>query len=271
MAVNTTEYLMQALFSVKLFDLESGNCLAVLRRERNKETTWTREGDTVYATANGSKLLGFGTNKSEMLSMQSAVISDGILAVKTGTDMVDLASTTKVLYTDDEIVVSTLSGTTKFTATGTADSEFDALHLLNSDGTLGAPLTQVTGAPASATEYSYDSGTKTLTFGTGVVDGQKAVGFYYPTITNVKHFQNRGDVFAKAVKVVADGIFVGVCDKKSYAGSLVFDKAQISEGYSFGLSEGGEPAIMDIEFESLLSCESPTLSNLYIFDEDDIV
>lgn len=265
MSVNTTEYVAKALFDVKLFDLETGACLAVLRRERNKETNWSRTGDTLYAEANGSKLIGFGDNKAEMLSMQSAVISDGVLAVQSGSEMIPLTSSTAVLYTDDEMVVSTLSATSKYTATGTVDAEFDALHLLNADGTLGTRLTQVSSPPASADEFSYASGTKTLTL-FGLADGQKLVGFYYPTLASGKHFQNRGDVFARTVKVVADGLFRSVCTGKDYDGQLVFDKAQVGENYEFTLSSGGEPAVNNLELEALLSCAEPTLSNLYIFD-----
>lgn len=269
MPVATTEYLLKALFDVKLFDLETGACLAVLRRERNKETSWERSGDTVYATANGNKLMGFGDNKAEMLSMQSAVISDGLLAVQSGSDMIPLATTTNILYTDDEMVVTTLTALTKYTATGTTDAEFDALHLLNDDGTLGTRLTQVA-SPAGADEFSYDSGTKTVTT-VGLSDGQKLIGFYYPTVSTAKQFKNRGDVFARTVKVVADGLFRSVCDAKDYEGQLVFDKGQVSEGYTFTLTEGGEPAIQEFSVEALLSCAEPTLSNLYIYNDDDIV
>lgn len=266
--VNTTEYVLQALFEVKIFDLETGGALALLNDLKN--TTWSNNGNTIYATGGrgGSKIMGFGSQKESNLEIASATITDGILAIQTGVDMETLTASTEIMYTDDEIVISSDAGASKFTATGTADEEFVSLHILNDTGSLGLSLTQVSGVPGAG-DFAYDDATKAITT-SGLDDGTKLVGFYYPTLATGKKFVNKTDVFAKNVKIVADGLFRDPCTGTDYAGQLVFDKAKIGEEYSFALDEAGEPAVHGLNAEALRSCSSSNLWDLYIFDEGDL-
>lgn len=276
MAVDTNKYALQALFEVLLIDLENQNAT---RLDDLKQTTWSNSGTTQYVTGGrgGAKIIGFGSQKESMLDIQSAVLSDGLFEVQTGTDVEALTDTTEVLFTDfgsegTGLVISSDATTTQYTATGTTNAEIYGVYVLNDDGSLGTRIsTQVSVAPTSDDEFQYTSGTKTLTFNTGFLsDGDKVVALYYPTAASAKKFVNKTDVFSKNVKVVADGLFKDTCNGKDFWGQLVYEKAKAGEEYSFDLSEDGTPAVHNLSLEGLKACGAKTLWTLYILDEDDL-
>lgn len=270
MAVTTKEYALQALFEIKLFDLETGQALVLL--DDLKNTNWNNNGSTTYTTGGrgGSKIIGFGAQKESQLEVSSATITDGILEVQTGTDMVTLSGSTDITYTDSAIVIATATGATKFTAIGTANAEIGFIYELNTDGSLGTAYTQVAATPAVG-EFSYVSGTKAITVNVAVADGTKFVAFYNPTLASGKKFVNKTDVFSKNVKAIADGLFRDTCTGADYAGQLVFNKAKVGEEYGFALDEAGEPAVHNLMLEALKSCGGTNeLWELFIFDEADL-
>jgi hypothetical protein len=267
MAVDTSKFAVQAVFEIKTFDLETGSCLALL--DDLKETTWENNGEVVYAQGGrgNPKVIGFGHSKTSMLNTQNATIVEGALAMQTGSDTIELTNSTSVTYTDIQTVADD-AVTTQFTATGTTGAEIGFVYVLNSDGTLGTPLTQA--ATVAAGKFTYTTGTKKVTFNTAeLADGVKVIMFYKPTLASGKRIVNKTDIFAKNVKVIADGLFRDTCTGKDYAGQLVYDKAKVQEGYTFTLTANGEPSVHNLNFEALKACGANELWNLYIYDETD--
>lgn len=276
MSVDTNKYALQALFEVTLIDLVNQDAI---RLDELKQTTWSNSGTTQYLTGarGGAKIIGFGAQKESMLDIQSAVLSDGLFEIQTGTDVENLTNTTEVLFTDlgtdgSGLVVTSDATATQYVATGTANEEIFGVYVLNSDGSLGTRVTtQVAVAPTADTEFQYNSGTKALTFNTGFLnDGDKVAVLYYPTAASAKKFVNRVDVFSKNVKMVADGLFRNTCTGKDYWGQLVFEKAKAGEEYSFDLTETGEPAVHNLSLKALKACGGKELWVLYLLDEADL-
>jgi hypothetical protein len=265
MAITTTKYALQALFELKVFDLSTGEALVIL--DDLKETTWENNGEEVYSMGGrgNPKLIGFGHSKTSNLNTQNALITDGVLGFQSGTAMSTLTSTTVITYTDI-LTVGTNAATTTYTATGSVGAEIGFVYKLNSDGSLGTKYTQ--GATASGTGiFAYTFGTKALAFYSGdLASGDRIVCFYKPTIASAKKFTNATNVFAKNVKVIADGLFRNTCTGVDYAGQLVFYKAKASDGYSFTVTANGEPAVQSINFEALQSCSADTLWDLFVWD-----
>ena len=276
MAVDTNKYALQALFEVLVIDLENQNAT---RLDELKQTTWSNGGQTQYVTGSrgGAKIIGFGAQKESMLDIQSAVLSDGLFEIQTGTDTEALTDTTELLFTDlgangTGLVAASDAVITQYTATGTAGSEIFGVYVLNADGSLGTRVTtQVAVAPTADDEFQYTSGTKTVDFNSGFLsDGDKVVVLYYPTVASAKKFVNKTDVFAKNVKIVADGLFRNTCTGTDFWGQLVFEKAKAGEEYSFDLTEDGTPAVHNLSLEALKPCGSTNLWTLYVADSSGI-
>lgn len=268
MAIDTSKFAMQEVFDVNVFDLSDGACLAIL--DDLKTSTWSNNGETVYTQGGkgNPKIIGFGHSKESMLECGSAVISDGLLGVQSGSDVTTETNATAVQY-QEVLTVTSDAATSTYTATGTAGEEIGYVYVVNSDGSLGAQLTQA-GAVAAG-EFTYTAGTKAFAFDTAeLADGTKIMVFYYPTVASAKRVQNVTSEFAKNVKVVANGRFRDTCTGKDYNAQLVFHKAKTSEEYSFDLAADGEPVVQNVSFEALKSCDSDNLWDLYIYDTEDL-
>jgi hypothetical protein len=270
MAVTTSKYAVKEVFNLNVFDLTDGSCLAYLTDL--KETVWKNDGKTVYAQGGrgNPKIIGFGTDKTSMLSAKSATLSDGLMAIQTGNTVASLTTTKLIQYTDIVTVTTADEVLTTYTATGTVNAEIGFIYTLNADGTLGTKFTQA--ASVAAGKFTYTAGTKKITFNAaGASIGTKIIAFYYPTAATAKKFVSNTNVFSKNVKVVADGLFRDTETGKDYFGQLVYAKAKVQEGWEYNLTADGEPAVQNIEFEGLRSSGNTNeLWNLYIFDSADL-
>jgi len=276
MAVETSKYALQALFEVTVIDLESQNAT---RLDELKNTNWSDTSNTTYVTGarGGAKIIGFGSQKESMLEIESAVLSDGLFGMQTGTDVEVLTDTTEVMFTDlgtdgKGLVIASVTTTTTYTATGVVGAEIFGVYVMNSDGSFGERVTkQVAIAPTANDEFQYTSGSKLLTFNAGCLkDGDRVAVLYYPTASSAKKFVNRTDVFSKNVQVIADGLFVNTCTGETYWSQLCYKKAKVNPDVSYSLTESGEPAVSNLKFEALKPCGSKELWSLYILDEDDL-
>jgi hypothetical protein len=268
MAVASSQYAVQEIFNLTVFDLVDGSCQAVLSDLKN--TNWSNNGQVVYAQGGrgNPKIIGFGHSKESTLTCGSAVISDGLFGIQTGTKMASLTSTTLIQYPDTLVVTDETVDTT-YTAIGTAGSEIGFAYLINADGSLGTVFEQA--GAVSAGHFTYTPGTKALLFNAGdVVDGAKIMVFYYPTASTAKQITNKTDKFAANVKIVADGRFRDTCTGEDYLAQLIYYKAKTSEEYAFDLAADGAPAVHNIKFEALKQCGSTTLWDLFIYDSADL-
>jgi hypothetical protein len=216
------------------------------------------------------KLIGFGHSKESRLECQNAVISEGSLEIQSGTAVEALTNTTVVTWQDKIVVTSNLA-TPTYQPTGTAGAEIGFAYILNNDDSLGTEFEQMTGSVTTG-HFTYNAGTNILTFYAGdIPTGTTICIFYHPTVTSAKKFTNKVDVFAKNVKVIADGLFRDICTGEDYKGQLIFYKAKTSEEYNLEINADGEPAVTNLSFEALKACgNNNVLWDLIIFDSADV-
>lgn len=270
MAIDTSKFAVQQIFVVDAIDLDSGALIA--RLEDLKTSTLSNNGTIVYAQGGvgNPKIIGFSHSKESTLEIENAVITDGAIAIQTGQDVKVLTNTTLIPFDEVLTVTTADTVTTTYTATGTAGSEIQFAYILNQDGTIGQTLTQTTGE-ASTGQFSYASATGVITFSTGEAPvGSQVLVIYYPQIGSAKQITNSTEVFAKNVRLHCKTLFRDTCTGKDYVGVLVIYKAKAGEEWSLELSADGDPAVHNINFEALKSCQSPTLWDIFLYDTDDI-
>lgn len=271
MSIDTNKFAVQQVFTVDAFSLEDGSLLA--RLEDLKNSSLSNNGTVVYAQGGvgNPKIIGFSHSKESTLSLQNAVITDGALAIQTGSGLIELTNTTDVPFDDAIVTTEAGAATLTHTATGTAGSEIKWAYVLNTDGSVAKKLSQVTEAPAATGEFSYASATNKVTFFAGDVPAGSTVLFiYYPNIKSARNIKNSTDVFSMNVRLHCKTLFKDTCTGKDYMGVLVFYKAKCSEEWGLELSADGEPAVHDMSFEALKSCESPVLWDIFLYDSEDI-
>lgn len=274
MAIDTSKFAVQQIFTVDAFDLETGALIS--RFEDLKNSTLNNNGTIVYAQGGvgNPKIIGFSHSKEASLEIESAVITGGAIGIQTGSGLIDLTNATNIPF-DEVVTVKSGSANTTYTATGTAGNEIAFAYLLNTDGTTNTTFKQGAapsegGAQETGT-FSYATATKTLTFPTNAVpDGSKVLVIYYPTASSAYQISNSTEVFAKNVRLHCRTLFRDTCSGKDYVGILVIYKAKAGEEWSLALSADGDPAVHSINFEALKSCESPVLWDIFIYDTEDL-
>lgn len=271
MAIDTSKFAVQQVFTVDAFDLVSGALRA--RLEDLKNSTLSNNGTIVYAQGGpgNAKIIGFSHSKESTLEIQNAVITGGALGVQTGSGLIDLTASTKIPF--DEVVTATSStaAVTTYTATGAVGSEIGFAYVMNADGSVKKTLVQMgTGSPTTG-KFTYTTAGKSLTFASGdVVIGDKILVVYYPTAASAYQINNATDVFAGTVRLHCRTLFRDTCTGKDYVGVLVIYKAKCGEEWGLDLAADGEPAVHNMTFEALKSCETPTLWDIFIYDSADL-
>lgn len=269
MAIDTSKFAVQQIFTVDAFNLETGELEA--RFEDLKTSTLSNNGTVVYAQGGvgNPKIIGFSHSKESTLEIESAVISGGALGIQTGSGLIDLTETTLIPF-DEVVTVSDNAATTTYTATGTTGEEIGFAYVLAEDGSIAKTLTQAATAE-SAGKFTYTTAGKKLTFFTGdVPNGSQVLVVYYPTASSAYQINNSTEVFAQNVRLHCRTLFRDTCTGKDYVGVLVIYKAKAGEEWSFELSADGDPAVHSISFEALKSCASPTLWDIFIYDTSDL-
>jgi hypothetical protein len=125
----------------------------------------------------------------------------------------------------------------------------------------------MTGTP-TAGKFTYNSGTKALSFFAGdVTSGGQVVAFYKATAgAATQTVSSMSDVFAKNVKLVATGLVRDICTGVDYKAQIIFYKAKVSNGFEFALTADGDPAVQSIDFEALKDCGSTKLWDLIVWE-----
>lgn len=267
MALSNT-YALAKVFNIRTYDIDTGEMNLSLKKL--KETTFTNNSDTVWVTGGqaGTRLASFDMGKTATIAGASAVVSDELISIQTGTDVATLTNSTLFRY-EDVLTISSDVAITTYTATGTAGSEIEFAYILDTNGDKIATLTQ--DASATPTKFTYTPGTKTITFATGAyTNGTKVRVVYNPTAASMKHMQSNSQTFAKTVKVEADCLLKDVCRDKYVYGQIQADKGKISGAFEWSLSDAGEATVHNFECEFLESCTSEKLWDFYIVDPDDL-
>jgi len=226
--------------------------------ENAQENVYSSGGvGNVYITSHSHSKRATGT-------ATAATFKNAIVGLVTGTDVA--TGTATVPVNGETQVVTTNASVTTYTGVGTADAEIVGLFEVNSDGTLGTEYAQVAGAPATG-EFQYDSGTKALTFFAGdLVDGTEISLFYEATADATSHtITNDSGTFSKIVRIEMETLVQDVCTGDEYMATLIVYKAKLQGSWMIDVAADGEPATLDVSFESLKAgCTSSKLWDLII-------
>lgn len=270
MAVISDKWAIQRIFTLDTFDIVTGASRG--RFSDMKTSTFTNDATIVYADggAGNVHIAGFSHSKRATLDATNAVFDFPSIGLVMGATPIT-GSNTDLVVTDIRTVTSN-AATTSYTALGTVGSEIGTIYIRNTDGTLGESFLQVTGTPTTG-QFKYVVGTKALTFFAGdITDSSQIVMFYNATSgANTKTIKSYTDVFADAVKVVANGIVQDVCSKQDFACQLIFDTAQAANKFELSLTADGDPAVQNVMFEALKPCGTNLLWQLIVFDETETV
>lgn len=257
------KFSMQGALDVAVFNLETNYLEAYL--EDCLTTNIEMSAEKVYSMgAGGAYITGFSHSRRVPVTITHGYPTSEILAVQSGQDII-IGTNTNVVKVE-KLLVTSNTATTTFTALGTAGSELGAIWVLDSSGGFDTQLLQA--GTASATEFTYTSGTKTITT-SGLTDGTYiSVAYNYTADATAQTISFDKDVFAGNKKVVMTGIAVDNCSDKHYKAQLIFRKMAILDGFTYDFEETGDPVVQNMNMEALSSCSSDTLMEWVIFDEE---
>ena len=245
------------------FDRSTGNLDMImdeltdftLSQEEEKVDIQGKGGRPIGSLKKNKKVTGKGTN---------GMLSGGALAAMLGSEITD--GTYKIKYTDT-IIVNSNKGETHETAVGTVGDEIGTIYVRDENNAYisgGKKLTQTSGLPKTG-EFSYEPGTKTITFFAGdVKDGVEVIAFYYAEVTG-KKITNDADNYSKTLEGFLDVTCQDACDNL-FHGQFIIPRADFTG--TFDLQGGSDPATQGFEFTSLPNlCTGKTdLWEFIVFD-----
>jgi len=256
---------IQKVMKIRGYNLQTDQMELVLKAL--KESTFTNGKEMTYVTKDNVKIASFDFGSAASISGSSAYIQDDLLAAQLGSEVETLSSTTEI-RTTEVVEITTDAGVSKYIGTGTAGSEIKFAYVLDTDGNhSGVVLTQA--AVASATEFTYTSGTKAIVTDS-IADGTKLEIAYYPTASTAKKVEHITSNFTKTLRLEADLIFKDTCTDVLQYGKMVAEKGKIAGEFEWNLTEGGDPAVHNFTAEFLSDCDD-NLWRIYFYDKEDLV
>jgi hypothetical protein len=253
---------LQRVFKLKFFDILTDELKIELTKLQ--ETSFENSQEVTYLTnGNMVKVASFDFGKAARISGANTQISEGLMEIQSGSDAVTLTNTNEIQFSETLILATDIASTTN-SAVGTLNNEIQFAYVLDVNGAVIATLTQA--VAASATEFSYVTGTKVATFDTGTYpDGTKVRVHYYPTTSTATQISNFSNTFSGTYRMVADVLLKSVCDDQIANGQIVAGKAHIEGAYTWTASEGGSPTLHDFAVEMLETCADEKLWDFFTF------
>lgn len=240
--MNIQDITITSLETITAFDITTGNFMFVLDELQNATISQTQE-KTDITGKQGRKLNSLKRNKAVTVSGTNGLVSGGLLELQTGGEFENKVTT--VMWTD-YITVSGNAATTSYTGVGTAGNEIESVYVKNSDGTLGATLTQ--DAAVAAGKFTYNPETKALAFNEGeIADGTEIVVYYLRQIqANV--LENLSDNYSGKCALYIDAFAEDKC-ANVYRIQFYIPKADFNGEFSFEM--GDNQSVHAFEAESL--------------------
>ena len=191
-----------------------------------KDASLKMSGETVDATdAIGSIITQFDRAKNAEFTGSNALWDLGLSAAQFGSKK-EVASTGNTISTPAYAQLTVSGGKVVLPRipVGTTGSEIKYIYGLNGDSTLGTKYSL--GTTISATEFTLNAATKTITVPTGVT-GDIAVFYEYAATEAIK-LQNNAVDFPTAGRFVLEVIGKDTCDQSAtYVAMVVFPKAKL--------------------------------------------
>lgn len=234
------DLVITSLETITAFDVVTGAYKFTLDELQSATIANTQETEDITGKK-GRKISTLKKNKGVTVSGTNGMISSGLLEAQSGGTFEN--KNTKVQWTD-YLTVSSNAATTSYKAVGTTGAEIEALYIKNTDGTLGAELTQ--DSAAASGKFAYAPATKALSF-SGVDDGTEIVVYYKRKIA-ADVLTNESDIFSKKLTLYIDALAEDKC-ANVYRVQFFIPKADFSGEYS--LEFGDSQTVHEFEATSL--------------------
>lgn len=234
------DLVITSLETITAFDVVTGAYKFTLDELQSATIANTQETEDITGKK-GRKISTLKKNKGVTVSGTNGMISSGLLEAQSGGTFEN--KNTKVQWTD-YLTVSSNAAATSYKAVGTTGAEIEALYIKNTDGTLGAELTQ--DSAAASGKFAYAPATKALSF-SGVADGTEIVVYYKRKIT-ADVLTNESDIFSKKLTLYIDALAEDKC-ANVYRVQFFIPKADFSGEYS--LEFGDSQTVHEFEATSL--------------------
>ena len=226
------------------------------------------EDNNEYCVANNIEYKGgFAHSRRATLNVTVATFNTDVLAIQNGTEV--STGSTDITYYDVIEAGSEGKYVTKFKATGTAGSEIKFVYIVGADGTYSKEYTQ--DSVASAGKFTYDSGTKEISFASS--DGPAAgdiiaCAYTFKSATNAQTIHVAADGIPPVVLATAYGIAKDVCTGELFPCEIE-GQAQVDGNWNFDLSADGEPVAQNLTLEFVKGCLNNTLYTFKVYTEDE--
>lgn len=262
------KYALKKIRMLRTYDLATGKHKVTLNDLKTGQFTGSQE--TVYAEGtDGSKLAAFDLNKVAGFNASNGSVETGAIALQVGSEVEVVTNGSEITIRE---VQKTSDGTTivlDHKAVGDAGNEVRYIYSVGKDGMPAKCYAQA--AEASATEFAYAPGTKTITLPTGVFQkGDEVVVDYNPKFKTYNKIENSSEKFAMNVKAIIDAWFTDLCTGTDVPLQVVIEKAKVSG--EIDLSFGDQAAVQNIAIEALsTACDTnKALWKLYDYNMTEI-
>lgn len=221
---------LTSLETITAFDPASGDFLFML--DELQSASLQQSEETVDITGKqGRRLNSLKRNKSVTVSGTNGLVSGGMLAVQSGSEEGFVHKSALVRWTD-YLVVSSNAATTNFVAVGAEGAEIDQLYIKESNGTLGAKLTQ--GNAASATTFTYNPTTKELGF--SGIDDNTEIAVFYDRQIEADVLENDSGKYARKCTLYIDAFGEDKC-ANIYRVQICIFQADFNGNFTFDMGD----------------------------------
>lgn len=265
-----TEFAMQQVFYILLRKPSTKEILAYLTNV--KTTGLENTVEMVYPTGSRGNVYiggGFAHSRRATLNVTNATFNTQVMALQCGTEL-EKGSTNVTYY--EKITAGTDGAVvTKFTAQGTPGAEINYVLKVNpTDGSFGAPFTQITAAPTQG-QFTYASATKTISFSDAEKPNegdQFVVAYTFKSADNAQKITVSGDGIPSTVLATAFGIIKDTCTGDLFLCQLN-GLAQVDGNWNFDVAADGDPVVQDFNMEFVKGCLDNRLYDFIIYTEDE--
>ena len=240
--MNVNDITITSLETIDAFDITTGAYLFTLDELQSATIAQSQE-KTDITGKQGRKLSSLKRNKAVTISGNNGIVSGGLLEMQTGSKFEN--KVTEVMW-NDYLIVSENKAVTTYKAVGTTGNEVEAVHIKNSDGTLGKTLTQ--GTATSDTEFTYNPANKELAFKDGVIPDGTEVVVYYKRQIKASVLENMSDTYSGKCALYINAIAEDKC-ANIYRIQFYIPKADFNG--EFSIEMGDNQTVHAFEAESL--------------------
>lgn len=244
MSFSLNNFLIDRVRRGTMFSDTTGEALWSITQIKDASLNMSSEtSDAVDAI--GNIITQFDRSKNAEFSGTNALWDFGLSAAQFGHDKQVASESNKIrVPMFEQLVVSDGKIVLAHVPVGTTGAEIKYIYGLNSDSTLGTKYTL--GTTVSATEFTLDAASKTITVPTGVT-GNIAVFYDYDAEEAVM-LQNNASEFPKAGKFMLEVIGKDTCDKTAtYVAYIVFPNARLKTDMDLSFAtDSGHPFSMQM-------------------------